>query len=62
MSRFEPTPAQAAQGIITVNAVRCGVCGKGADRYANRFQCQDNPNHVGDLNVGIFSDLTHPEK
>jgi hypothetical protein len=45
---------------IVKNAVRCGVCGAAADRYCNRFQCQDNYNHVGDLNVGIFADLTAP--
>lgn len=45
---------------IVRNAVRCGVCGAAADRFANRFQCQSNPNHMGDLNVGIFDDLTPP--
>ena len=45
---------------IVKNAVRCGICNSAADRYVNRFQCQSNPNHVGDLNVGIFSDLTFP--
>ncbi len=47
---------------IVCNAVRCGVCGEPADRYVNRFQCQANPNHVGDLNVGIFSDCTLPDR
>ena len=48
--------------VIVKNAVRCRVCGAAADRHENRFECQANPNHVGDLNVGIFSDLTHPER
>lgn len=42
------------------NARSCGICQSPADRHENRFQCQANPNHVGDLNVGIFSDLTYP--
>lgn len=47
---------------IFKNAVQCGVCGAPAGRYCNRFQCQKNPAHVGDLNFAIFSDLTYPEK
>lgn len=47
---------------IVKNAIQCGICLAPADRYCNRFQCQNNPNHIGDLNVGIFSDLTYPEK
>jgi hypothetical protein len=43
---------------IVKNAVACGICQAPADRYNNRFQCQDNSNHVGDLNVGIFTDRT----
>lgn len=46
---------------IVRRAVPCGVCGAPADRFINRFQCQADPNHVGDLNVGIFTDLTHPD-
>lgn len=45
---------------IIKNAVRCGICQAAADRYENRFQCQTNPSHVGDLNVGIFTNLAHP--
>ncbi|MCA9496518.1 MAG: hypothetical protein KC589_06235 [Nanoarchaeota archaeon] len=48
-------------GLIVKNAVRCGVCGNLADRYVNRFQCQNNPSHIGDLFVGIFSDLSYPK-
>lgn len=44
---------------IVRNAVTCGICQSPADRHANRFQCQANPNHWGDLSVGIFSDLTY---
>lgn len=47
---------------IVRNAVHCGICDGSADRYINWFQCQNNPNHVGDLTVGIFSDLTYPSK
>lgn len=46
---------------IVENARRCGICGGAADRYINRFQCQVSPAHMGDLNVGIFSDLTFPK-
>ena len=42
---------------IVKNAVRCGICQSPADRYDNHFECQANPCHVGDLFVGIFSDL-----
>lgn len=45
---------------IAKNAVRCGICGAPADRYANHFGCQANPAHMGDLNVGIFSDCSYP--
>lgn len=45
---------------IVRNAVRCGICGIPADRYANLYLCQANPCHQGDLIVGIFSDLTPP--
>lgn len=46
---------------IVKNARRCGICGSSADRYIHTFECQTNPDHVGDLMVGIFSDLTHPK-
>ncbi len=55
----EPTSAEKAEGMITRNAVQCGVCQSPAHRYSNCFQCSSNPNHMGDLNVGIFTDLTH---
>lgn len=45
---------------IVKNARRCGLCGAAADRYATHYQCQENSCHVGDLIVGIFSDLTPP--
>lgn len=46
---------------IVKNAVTCGICQSPADHYSNMFVCQANPNHLGDLNVGTFSDLTPPE-
>ena len=56
------TPAQLrSDEPIVRNACRCGVCGSGADRYIHLFQCQANPGHMGDLTVGIFSDLSRPE-
>lgn len=61
-SRFDPSPEEAALGILCKNACSCRICGAAADRYANWFQCQSNPSHVGDLFVGIFSDLSHPSK
>jgi hypothetical protein len=45
-------------GPIVKNAVRCGICGAPADRYANRFECQANAGHLGDLFMAIFSDLS----
>ena len=56
--RFTPSEEEKAKGMVTKSAVRCGICQCNADRYDNRFECQGNPNHVWDLNVGIFSDLT----
>lgn len=47
---------------ITLNAVTCTICQSPAHRYSNRFQCSANPNHLGDLFVGIFSDLTMPTR
>lgn len=54
-------PVEDDPDLVVRNAVTCGICHGPADRYVNRFQCQHDPNHVGDLNVGIFSDLTPPE-
>lgn len=45
---------------IVKSAVICGICHSPADRYDYGFQCQANSNHLGDLIVGIFSDLTPP--
>lgn len=45
---------------IARNAVPCGICQAPADRYDWGFQCQAQAGHVGDLIVGIFSDLTPP--
>lgn len=47
---------------VVKNAVRCQICQAPADRHPWGFQCQQNPNHVGDPVVGIFSDLTPPPK
>ncbi len=46
---------------IVKNATRCRICGNPADRYLNHFQCQKNPSHIGDIFVGIFSDMSYPE-
>lgn len=46
---------------LVKNAVTCTICQSPADRYSNMFVCQANKNHLGDLNVGIFSDLTPPD-
>ena len=44
---------------ITKNAVTCTLCQSPADLINNSYyQCQSNPNHVGDLFVGIFSNLS----
>ena len=44
---------------IVKNAVRCRICGSGADLINGSFyQCQANKNHLGDTFAGIFSDLT----
>lgn len=51
----KPTP-------IVKNSVQCGICGSAADRYAMYFQCQANPNHMADLFVGIFTDLTYEQQ
>lgn len=40
--------------VVVKNAVLCGICGSPADRYVNRFQCQEHPGHMADLNTGIF--------
>jgi hypothetical protein len=47
---------------IVKNAIHCGICQAPADRYDWGFLCRANPNHMGDLIVGIFSDLTYPER
>lgn len=47
---------------IVLNARRCGICGSPADRRGHLYQCQANNLHVGDVNVGIFTDLSYPEK
>ena len=47
---------------IVKNAVQCGICGGAADLYSMHFQCQANHNHVADLFVGIFTDLSKDEK
>jgi hypothetical protein len=57
-SKFEPSIEEKKLGMVTKNAIKCGICYFSVDRYVNRFQCQKNPNHIGDLNVGIFCDLT----
>lgn len=46
---------------IIKNACRCDLCGASADRHHYGFQCTENPSHVADLNVGIWTDLTMHE-
>ena len=47
---------------IVRNAVRCTLCGSSADKYGALYRCQANPCHVGDMFVGIFTDLTYPSE
>jgi hypothetical protein len=62
MKPFTPSPEERADGMITKNACQCGICQAPAHRYANMFQCSANGGHIGDLNVGIFSDCSREEK
>lgn len=51
------------ESLVLKNARQCTICGSGADmHHQNRFECQKNPNHMADLNTGIFTDCTFPEK
>lgn len=45
---------------IVKNAIRCGICNAGADRWSWGFQCQAEPGHIADLITGIFSDVVYP--
>lgn len=48
---------------VVKNAVTCTLCHSPADLHNNCFyQCQKNPNHIGDTFVGIFTDLSWPER
>lgn len=42
------------------NARQCTICGASADKMDYGYQCQAIFGHVGDLYVGIFTDLTYP--
>jgi len=53
-----PSDKELEQGMITKNATRCSICGSNADKYVNRYQCQVNWNHLGDLTSGVFTDLS----
>lgn len=44
------------------NAINCGICQAPADRYAHYYQCQKNPNHLGDIEDGRFTDRTEPKE
>lgn len=57
---YTPSPEEQAEGMIVKNAVICTICRSPAHRYDWGFQCAANINHMGDLNMGIFSDLTYP--
>lgn len=46
---------------IVKNAVHCRICGSAADKHPNMYICQKNPNHIGDLIVGILTDCTYRE-
>ena len=48
---------------IVKNAVTCTICQSPADLIDNSYyQCQQHKNHLGDIFVGIFSDLMAPYK
>ena len=53
-----PSNEERARGMCIKNACRCGVCGGGADKYNGSYVCQENPNHLGDIRLGMFSDHT----
>ena len=57
----DPESTTATCQPLVRNAVQCRICGASADRYHHGFQCQANPNHWSDLNVGIFIDMPHPD-
>ena len=46
---------------VVKNAIRCSICNSLADKMHGYYQCQQNPGHLGDLFVGIFSDLNRYE-
>ena len=49
--------------IKTKDAVQCSICQSNADlMHVGIYVCQANNAHVGDTFVGIFTDLTYPEK
>ena len=48
---------------IIKNVVTCTICQNSADLIEGAYyQCQKNKCHIGDIFVGIFSDLTYPRK
>lgn len=48
--------------IKTKNAISCRICGASADLlHCGIYACQENPAHVGDTFVGIFTDCSHPD-
>jgi len=48
---------------IVKNAVRRTICQSPADLHNKMYyQCQQNPNHLGDTWVGIFTDLSRPSE
>jgi hypothetical protein len=52
-----------SKDVKTFNAVQCRICGANADLLqCGIYVCQENPAHCGDTFVGIFTDLTYPEK
>lgn len=55
-----PSEKEMARGMCIKNARQCRVCGAGADLYNGGYVCQDNPNHMGDRTLGLFSDHSYP--
>lgn len=54
-----PTEKEKARGMVIKNVRSCGICGGGADMYNGAYVCQKNPNHLGDITLGLFSDHSY---
>ena len=52
-----------SQDKIVKNAVKCDICQSPADLINGAYyQCQKNSSHLGDVFVGIFTDMSYPWK